>query len=350
MSTRTSPPRDGASYSRRQLAAVTLAGLAAPFVGRSASVEAAGLQLGVRSSSFRDAVPVQGRDAVDVMIEAMLACDVRQCDLSASSIEPFGQPPARPHAASRMRTAAMRHDAASRTGAATEAGEPAVPAGRMATTPSMSQMMRRELRKWRLRMPLAHFSAMARRFRKAGIGIESYGYNPDQSFSSEEIDRGFAMARALGATALTSTVTIDVASRLAKFAGAHQMPVALDLVAPAPGGPRAAAAADMLGALELSPFFRLAVDVGRFTAAGIDLVTFLRDHRRQVSTIRLTDCRKNGSVSEWGHGDAPIREVLQLLDREQWRIHAYVDCSSAGGRSAVEEVKRCIAYARQVLA
>jgi len=350
MSTRTSPPRDGAMYSRRQLAAVTLAGLAAPFVGRSTAVQAAGLQLGVRTSSFREVVPVQGRDAVDVMIEAMLACDVRQCDLSASSIEPFGQPPARPHATSRMRTAAMRHDPAPRTGAATGASEADVPAGRIATTPSMSQMMRRELRKWRLRTPLAHFSAMAGRFRKAGIAIESYGYNPDQSFSSEEIDRGFTMARALGATALTSTVTIDVASRLAKFAGAHQMTVALDLVVPAPDGPRAAAAADMLGTLELSPFFRLAVDVGRFTAAGIDPVTFLRDHRRQVSTIRLTDCRRNGSVSEWGHGDAPIRDVLQLLDREQWRVHTYVDCSSAGERGSVEEVKRCIAYARQVLA
>jgi hypothetical protein len=344
----TPSPRDGARYSRRQLAAVTLAGLAAPLFGRSTDVEAAGLQLGVQTSSFRGLVPPHGRDAVDAIIDAMLACDVRQCELSAASIEPFA-PPARPQAASSRRAAAMRHDAVPRASRALQPGSPDEPAGRTATTPSMSQMMRRELRKWRLRMPLAHFSATGSRFRKAGIGIESYGYNPDRSFSDEEIDRGFAMARALGAKALTSTITLDVAHRLVPLAGRHQMAVAINLVVPTPVGPHAAAPADVMGALELSPLFRLAVDTGQLTAAGIDPVTFLREHHRQVSTIRLTDCSRNGSVSDWGHGDAPIREVLQLLNREQWRVRTYVDCPPAGERSTVEEVKRCIAYARQVL-
>ena len=192
-------------------------------------------------------------------------------------------------------------------------------------------------------------SATGSRFRKAGIGIESYGYNPDQSFSDEEIDRGFAMARALGAKALTSTVTLDLANRLARFAGRHQMAVAINLVVPAPGGPRAAATADMIGALELSPFFRLAVDIGQLTAAGIDPLTFVREHRRQIGTIRLTDCLRNGGVADWGHGDAPIREMVQLLNREQWRVRTYVNCSSADQSKTVEEVKRCVVYARQAL-
>ena len=348
MSARTSSPRDGARYSRRQLAAVTLAGLAAPLLGKSTVVQAAGLQLGVRTSSFRGLVSGQERDAVDAIIDAMLACDVRQCELSAASIEPFGAP-ARPPAASPRRTAAMRHDAVPRASRPLQPGPADEPAGRTATTPSMSQMMRRELRKWRLRMPLAHFSATGSRFRRAGIGVDSFGYNPDQSFSDEEIDRGFAMARALGAKTLTSTVTLDVAHRMVPFAGRHQMTVAIDLVVPSPGGPRAAATADAMGALELSPLFRLAVDTGRLTAAGIDPVTFLREHHRQIDAVRLTDCRRNGSAADWGHGDAPIREVLHLLNREQWRVRTCVDCSSAGERNTVEDVKRCVAYARQAL-
>ena len=345
----TPAPRDGARYSRRQLAAVTLAGLAAPFLGRSAGVSAAGLQLGVRTSSFNGLVPAPGRDAVDAIIDAMLACDVRQCELSAASIEPFAPPATRPHAASTPRAAAMRHGAAPQASRPVEPGVPAEPPGRIATTPSMSQMMRRELRKWRLRTPLAHFSAMSSRFRKAGIGIESYGYNPDRSFSDEEIDRGFAMARALGARRLTSTVTLDVAHRMVGLAGRHQMTVAINLVAPTPEGARAAATADAVGALELSPLFRLAVDTGQLTAAGIDPVTFLREHHRQIGAVRLTDSGRNGSAADWGHGDAPIREVLQLLNREQWRVHTCVDCSSAAERNTVEDVKRCVAYARQAL-
>ena len=346
----TPAPRDGARYSRRQLAAVTLAGLAAPLFGRSSAVHAAGLQLGVQTSSFRGLVPAQGRDAVDAIIDAMLACDVRQCELSAWSIEPFAPPAIRPHAASTRRAAPMRHDAAPQATRPVEPGSPAEPAGRTATTPSMAQMMRRELRKWRLRTPLAHFSAMSRRFRKAGIGVESYGYNPDQSFSDEEIDRGFAMARALGANALTSTVTLDVAHRLVPFAGSHQTSVAIHLVVPTPGGARPAATADMMGALELSPLFRLAVDIGQLTAAGIDPVAFLREHHRRIATIRLSDRRSDGSAADWGHGDAPIREVLQLLDRERWRARTYIDRSFTGGSDTVEDVKRCVAYARQALA
>jgi sugar phosphate isomerase/epimerase len=347
MSTSTSS-HDGARYSRRHLAAVTLAGFAAPFLGRSTSVAAAGLQLGVQTSSFRRLVPSQGRDAVDAIIDAMLACELRQCELSAASIEPFGQP-TRAHAAPSRRTPAMRHDAVPRASGPLQPGSPDEPAGRTATSPSMSQMMRRELRKWRLRMPLVHFSGMAGRFRKAGIGIGSYGYNPDQSFTDEEIDRGFAMARALGARALTSTVTLGVANRLAAFASRHQMAVAIDLVVPTPNGPRTADTADVMGALELSPFFRLAVDIGQLTTAGIDPVTFLREHRRQVSTIHLTDGRRDGSPVAWGRGDTPIREVLQLLNRQQWPIRTYVNCSYAGDGNVVEEVKRCIAYARQAL-
>jgi hypothetical protein len=328
---------------------VTLAGLAAPFLGRSTGAAAAGLQLGVQTSSFRGLVPTEGADTVGAIIDALLDCGMRQCELSAASIEPFGPPQTRPHAASVRRTAAMRHGATPRMSEPMPPGEPPAPAGRTATTPSMSQMMRRELRKWRLRMPIAHFSATGSRFRRAGIRIESYGYNPDQSFSDEEIDRGFAMARALGAKALTSTVTIDVATRLARFAGRHQMVVGLNLVVPTPDGPRAAATADVMGTLELSPSFRLAIDIGQLTAADIDTVDFVREHHRQISTIRLTDCRRNGTAVAWGRGDTPIREVLQLLNREQWPIRTYVNCSYAGDGNVVEEVKRCITYARQAL-
>jgi sugar phosphate isomerase/epimerase len=328
---------------------VTLAGLAAPLFGRSSGVEAAGLQLGVQTSSFRGLVPAQGRDAVDAIIDAMLACDVRQCELSAASIEPFAAPAKRPHAASTQRAAPMRHGVVPQASPPVEPGSPAEPAGRTATTPSMSQMMRRELRKWRLRTPVAHFSAMRSRFRRAGIDIQSYGYNADQSFSDEEIDRGFAMARALGAQALTSTVTLDVAHRLVPFAGSYQMSVAINLVVPTPSGPRAAATADVMGALELSPFFRLAVDIGQLTAAGIDPVTFLREHHGRIGTIRLSDCRSDGSAADWGHGDAPIREVLQLLARERWRARTYIDRSFTDGSNTVAEVQRCVAYARQAL-
>ena len=50
-----------------------------------------------------------------------------------------------------------------------------------------------------------------------------------------------------------------------------------------------------------------------------------------------------------GDGDAPIREVLQLLKREAWPIRTYVDYDYAGRASPIDEVKRCLAYATRSL-
>jgi hypothetical protein len=48
--------------------------------------------------------------------------------------------------------------------------------------------------------------------------------------------------------------------------------------------------------------------------------------------------------------DAAIHNVLQLLKRERWPVRVYVKCRHHGEGAVIEEVKRCVAYARQALA
>jgi hypothetical protein len=36
-----------------------------------------------------------------------------------------------------------------------------------------------------------------------------------------------------------------------------------------------------------------------------------------------------------------------MLDREQWPMRVFVDYASGGAATPTEEVKRCLAYARQ---
>jgi hypothetical protein len=79
------PRKEGGIYSRRELALITIAGLAAPLLGGSRDVSAraaedppsGGVQLGVQTSSFRDVPNKPGRDTVDMLIHAMTECDVR---------------------------------------------------------------------------------------------------------------------------------------------------------------------------------------------------------------------------------------------------------------------------------
>ena len=93
------------------------------------------------------------------------------------------------------------------------------------------------------------------------------------------------------------------------------------------------------------------VDVARLLAADVDPIAYLRAHHDEIASVDLTDCRKGSKDAvTWGEGDAPIREVLQLLKREGWPIHAYVKYQHRGGDAVVEEVKRCVAYAKQAMA
>ena len=286
-------------HSRRDLALLAFAGLGTLPWGGSG-----GARLGVHASSFQDVPAASGTDAVDSVIRAMTACAVTECALASSVVEPSGY---RAHEAG-------HHQAMS------------------SMTP---QMMRRELRKWRLRTPLTYFEAIGARFANAGIRIYAYDYRPDASFSDEEIECGFSMARALGAELLTVSTTEPLAERVSRCAGRHDMVVAFE--------------AESLTAVPGSS--RRHVDVARMLASDVDPLGYLRAHHDEIASVDLTDCRKgsNDAVT-WGEGDAPIREVLQLLKREGWPIHAYVKYQHRGGDAVVEEVKRCVAYAKQAMA
>jgi sugar phosphate isomerase/epimerase len=266
------------------------------------------VRLGVQTSSFGDRLRTSGRDQIEPLIEALTACQVRECELFAPQIEAqFGRAQGTHHAA-----------------------------------PSMSaQMMRRELRKWRLRTPISYFRAIGSRFEKAGIAIYAYNFSPNPSFTDEEIDRGFGMANALGAEIITASTTLEVAKRIVPFAGKHRMIVAMH------GG---STPQSLDAAMNLSQYFKANLDIGDVTAANLDAVAYIRQHHGDITHVHVKDRRKNqGESVPCGQGDAPIREVLQLLKREAWPIRAYVEADNAIERNPVDEVKRCLAYAKEAL-
>jgi sugar phosphate isomerase/epimerase len=299
-------------YNRRELAKITFAGLAAPLLNAYAFTRSSDLAPGVQTRSFRDLRRAPAIDPIETLIGALAACDAHDCELFAPQIEAqFAMSP-RHHGMSSM----------------------------------ARQMMRREQRKWRLRTPVGYFQAIGRRFEKAGIAIAAFNYSPDASFTDEEIDAGFVMAKALGAGMITASTPLDVAARIAPFADRHRTIVALHgdsrLDDPnAIGSPERFAAA-----LRLSRYFKISLDLGNFTAANFDPLEYLREHHRDVANLRLKDRRRNqGEDQPWGRGDTPIRDVLRLVKNEMWRIRGYVDYEYAGEMNSIDEVKKCLAYA-----
>jgi sugar phosphate isomerase/epimerase len=292
-------------YTRREFTRLTLAGLALPFAARPAGADIAGVRVGVQTYSFRDLPRPDGGDAVDVVITAIRACGLADCELWAPQVEPR------------------------------------VP----------RQGGRDQLRGWRLDTSLDHFRAIGARFTAAGVAIHAYNYSFTADMTDAEIDRGFEMTKALGADYITASTTIPVARRVAPFAEKHRMIVAMHNHSNTSDPNEFASPESFAAAMKLSNYFKVNLDIGHFTAANLDAVAYLREHHADITNLHIKDRRRNqGDNTPWGEGDTPIAAVLQLLKKERWPIVADVEYEHRGTGSPVEEVTRCLQFLTRALA
>lgn len=300
-------------YSRREFGLLALASLALP--SSSGAQTVGGVRLGVQTYSLRELPRPAGGDLTEPLIKGMTECGFTECELWAPQIEP------------------------------------ASPLGRGRGTPEHNQKAREDLRRWRLDTSLDHFQGIRKKFAAAGIRIWAYNYSPDIRFSDEEINRGFEIAKALGAEIITASATLESAKKIAPFAEKHRMVVAMHNHSNTTDPNEFATPESFAAAQKLSKYFKINLDIGHFTAANYDAVAFLQEHHADVTNLHIKDRKRNqGDNMAWGTGDTPIREVLQLLKREKWPIRAYVEYEHRGTAGPVEEVKTCFAYAKQALA
>jgi sugar phosphate isomerase/epimerase len=249
----------------------------------------------------------QGGDMTDVLIKAYTECGLRDCELWSPMLEPAATPPAK--------------------------------------------VSREELRKWRLETPLDHFTAIRKKFTSAKIAIRAYNYSFNDSFTEPEIDRGFEMARALGAEFITASSTLSSAKRVAPFAEKHKMVVAMHNHSNIKDPNEFATPESFAAAMAMSKYFKVNLDIGHFTAANYDAVAYIREHHANITNLHIKDRKRDqGPNVEWGTGDAPIREVLQLLKQNKWPIVAYLEYEYKGAGTPVDEVKKGLAFMRAALA
>ena len=278
-----------------------------------------GVRLGAQSYSFRDLPRTPGGDAVDPVIRAFTECGLTECELFAPQVEPVF-----------------------------DAG----PRGRRGDAPSPQAIKAREdMRAWRVETPLDHFRAIGDRFKKAGIEIYAYNYSPGRDYTDAEIDRGFEMTKALGAQIITASTQVDTAKRIAPFAEKHKMVVAMHGHSNTSDPNEFATPESFAAAMKMSKYFKVNLDIGHFTAANYDAIAYLREHHADITNLHLKDRKKNqGDNLPWGQGETPIKEVLQLLQREKWPIRAYIEYEYRGQGTSIDEVKKCLAYAKAALA
>ncbi len=208
----------------------------------------------------------------------------------------------------------------------------------------MPAEIREKLRQWRLTVPLSHYEGVGAAFRQTGISVYAYNVNYRPDFTDGELERSLEATRALGARIVSGAgITAELARRLDPMAQRHDVRIAVHNHSDITGE-------DGFDAILKGRSDRMAInlDIGHYVAANADPVTLLRRRHADILLLHVKDRkRNNGPNLPFGQGDTPIRETLQLLRDEQWRIPANIEWEVDGDRVAA--VRQCLAYCRQVL-
>jgi sugar phosphate isomerase/epimerase len=257
-----------------------------------------GVQIGAQSYSFRDR-------PLDACIQAFVTVGLGECELSQAHVEP-----------------------------------------------SAGSVNREGLREWRLTTPLSYFEDVRKKFDAAGVRIYAYNYSFRHDMTEAEMRRGFEMTRALGVPYITASSNVSLAPAVNKLAQEFRITVGFH-------GHDNTASSDEFSTPETferalrgaSQYLAINLDIGHFTAAGGDPVSFIREHHDRIVTLHIKDRKKNhGDNLPFGEGDTPIVAVLQLLRDQRWRIPANIEYEyGKPGMDTIVEVKKCYAYCRRAL-
>ena len=211
---------------------------------------------------------------------------------------------------------------------------------------------RSQLSAWRTNPPLDEMKAVRKKFDDAGIELYALNYSFRDDFTDEQIDKGFQIARAMGLNKITASSNVDISERVDKYAQKYEIYVGFhnhDSMKPN----EFSTPDDWKRALEgRSKYMEINLDIGHFTAANFDPLSFLEEHHDRIITIHLKDRKKNhGPNVPWGQGDTNIKGVLQLLETKKYPIPAMIEYEyGKPGTDTIAEVTKCFEFAKQALA
>jgi sugar phosphate isomerase/epimerase len=206
------------------------------------------------------------------------------------------------------------------------------------------------LKEFRKNPPLDQMREVRRKFDDAGIELYALNYSFEKGWSDEALARGFDIAQAMGVKYITSSTQVSMAKRLDPLTQKYKIVVAFhnhsNMAQDEFARPQ-----DWEEALRgASKYLAINLDIGHFTAAGYDPVSFLNEHHARIITLHIKDRKTNqGPNMPFGQGDTKIKEVLQILKTKKYPIPANIEYEYNGG-DTVEEVKKCFAYCKAALA
>lgn len=206
-----------------------------------------------------------------------------------------------------------------------------------------------QVRVWRKSVSLERVKEFKAKYDTAGVAIEIMKMDGIFQFSDEEIDYTFALAKALGARALSTEIShkLEEVKRLGAFADKHEFMVGYH-------GHGSTKPEHWEAAFGVAKFNGANVDLGHFVAGNnISPVPFIKEHHERITHVHVKDRKfNNGPATPFGEGDTPIAEVLRLIRDNKWNIQATIEFEYKvpAGSDRMKELARSIKFCRDALA
>jgi hypothetical protein len=343
------------TITRRDLGKMALAALPASSLLAKPNSKFGGVQIGINAPySFHGAY-----NSGDECLDAIVKLNVSSVELRAQPIEQFMGAPANLVAYPAVRPSG-RAGGGAQAGAPGATQEPAPAAargGRAPLTPEQQAARKAaadELRTWRLGASMDTVKAFRKKYEDAGVKIDIVKVDAIDTFSDEEIDYMFGLARTAGANAISCEIPLSHTERLGAFGEKHKMMIGYhghtDITSPeAFGRP-----GSWETAMSYSKYNGINLDIGHFIAGNsTSPIPFLQKYHDRVTHIHLKDRKlNNGPNVPWGMGDTPIRETLKLMQKEKYPFPGVIEMEYTvpAGSDLMTEMAKCVEFCKNALA
>ncbi|MBE7537294.1 MAG: sugar phosphate isomerase/epimerase [Opitutaceae bacterium] len=204
------------------------------------------------------------------------------------------------------------------------------------------------LKSWRSSAPLARAKEFRKMYEDGGVKIEIVKVDNIFKLSDDELDYHFALAKTLGARAISSEISFvdDELKRVGRFADKHEFWVAYH-------GHTSTTASIWEHAFTLARYHAANVDLGHFVAgSNMSPVPFIKRHHERITHVHLKDRKyREGPNTPFGQGDTPIGEVLRLIRDNRWLMQGTIEFEYKvpEGSDRMREIARAIQYCRDQL-
>jgi sugar phosphate isomerase/epimerase len=225
--------------------------------------------------------------------------------------------------------------------ASPQRGAPPDPAARKAATD--------ELYKWRESAPLAKAKDFRQQYEDAGVLIQILKYDNILNFTDPVLDYAFELAKTLGASAISCELPIDkveASKRLGHFADKHQIMIGFH-------GHATMTPAIWEQAFTFAKYNGANLDIGHFIGGNkTSPVPFLKQHHDRITHLHIKDKTLDDKNVAFGKGDTPIKEVLQLIRDNKWKMQATIEFEYPipTGSDRMIEIAKCVQFCREALA